>query len=110
MKAIPIEAGRVVVSTQGHDRGRAFLVVAALDERYVTIADGDTRKVASPKKKQIKHVRPAPHTFPEALSAPLIRAGAADAAVRKALGSLAKQGKAGADRITNKEEYALVQE
>ena len=43
MKAIPIEAGRVVVSTQGHDRGRAFLVVAALDERYVTIADGDTR-------------------------------------------------------------------
>ena len=110
MKAIPMEPGRAVVSTQGHDRGRAFLVVQVLDERYVTIADGDTRKVARPKKKQRKHVRPAPQTFPEALSAPLIRAGAADAAIRKALATLIKPENAGADRITNKEECALVQE
>ena len=110
MIAIPIEPGRVVFSTQGHDRGRAFLVVAVLNERYAMIADGDTRKVANPKKKQFKHIRPAPQTFPEALGASMIRAGTADAAVRKALATLAKQENAGPDRNTDKEEFALVQE
>ena len=109
MKAITIEAGRAVVSTQGHDKGRAFVVVKVLDERYVLLADGDTRKLEHPKKKQLKHLRVAPQTFPEALSNQLIRAGAADAAIRKALSTITNP-TAGADRISNKEEYALVQE
>lgn len=110
MKAITVLAGRAVVSTQGHDRGRAFLVVAVPDEKYVLLADGDTRKLANPKKKQLKHVRPTPHTFPEALDTVLVRAGAADAAIRKALAPLAKPVRNGAAPNSNKEEYAFVQE
>jgi ribosomal protein L14E/L6E/L27E len=109
VKEITIQAGRAVVSTQGHDKGRAFVVVKVLDERYVLLSDGDTRKLERPKKKQLKHLRVAPHTFPEALSSQLIRAGAANAAIRKALSTIDRP-TAGADRITNKEEYALVQE
>lgn len=65
MKAIPYEVGRAACSTQGRDKGRLFLIVQVLDERYVLIADGDLRKLEKPKRKQIKHLRPLPKTFPE---------------------------------------------
>ena len=38
MKVNPYEMGRVVVSRQGHDQGRRFLVVGLVDERFVLIA------------------------------------------------------------------------
>ena len=110
VNANPWVPGRAVVSRQGHDAGRAFLVVQVLDERTVLLADGQTRKLAHPKKKQTKHLKPAPLLAPEAFSAQLVRAGAADAAIRKALAQLDQPAQAGANRITNKEEYALVQE
>ncbi len=65
MKTIPYEAGRAAYSTQGRDKGRLMLIVAVLDERTVLIADGDLRKLDKPKRKQIKHLRALPHTFPE---------------------------------------------
>ena len=112
MKATPNEIGRVVVSTQGHDRGRRFLVVGLVDERHVLIADGDTRKLNHPKKKQRKHLDAEPTLAAEAADA--VRAGlnTADSAIRKALRATAPQtstGSAGAVRSTDKEEYALVQ-
>lgn len=109
MIAEPFEVGRAVTSRQGHDRGRAFLVVALPDERYALIADGDTRTLTHPKKKQRKHLRPEPLVAAEALSPQHARAGTADAAIRKALSQLKAKGNAGADRMTDKEEYALVQ-
>ena len=62
MKAKPTEPGRVVISTQGHDAGRWYAVVSVLDERNVLVCDGDTRKLAKPKKKQVKHLRALPLT------------------------------------------------
>lgn len=64
MKAKPTEAGRVVISTQGHDAGRWYAVTAVLDERMVMLCDGETRKLAKPKKKQIKHLRALPIIVP----------------------------------------------
>jgi ribosomal protein L14E/L6E/L27E len=59
-----LECGRVVYSTAGRDAGRRFIIVDAKDGNYVTYADGDLRKLASPKKKKMLHVRPTEEYFP----------------------------------------------
>ena len=46
--------GRIVRSLAGRDKGN-FLVVIKADENFVYLADGKERKLASPKKKRIKH-------------------------------------------------------
>ena len=63
MKAKPNEAGRVVISTQGHDAGRWYAILTVLDDRNVLLVDGDTRKLEKPKKKQVKHLRALPLTI-----------------------------------------------
>ena len=60
MKAKPTEPGRVVISTQGHDAGRWYAVISVLDDRNVLLCDGETRKLAKPKKKQVKHLQALP--------------------------------------------------
>lgn len=52
-----IKAGGIVISGAGHDCGRAMLVVS-VEGNVVYVADGKERKLTSPKKKNIKHVRP----------------------------------------------------
>jgi len=61
---IPLVPGRVVCSKAGRDAKRMFIILQALDERHVTIADGDLRKVASPKKKKYMHLIPKQECFP----------------------------------------------
>lgn len=51
-----IRVGRVVISSAGHDGGRRMVVTGA-DGGFVFVADGKERKLDSPKKKNIKHVR-----------------------------------------------------
>jgi len=113
VKANPYEMGRVVVSRQGHDRGRRFLVVGLIDERFVLIADGDTRKLDHPKKKQLKHLYAEPQIAQDALAAIARKRQTVNSDIRKALQAVSPtqpKPSQGADRITNKEEYALVQE
>ena len=52
-----IKTGTVIISTSGHDKGRLLLVTGA-DGRFVYLADGKERRLAAPKKKNLKHVRP----------------------------------------------------
>lgn len=47
--------GTVVVSSAGHDSGRWFVVTGA-DGRFCCLADGKERKLAAPKKKNIRHI------------------------------------------------------
>ncbi len=111
MKANPHEIGRVVISAQGHDKGRWFLVVGLADERYVLIADGDTRKLEKPKKKQVKHLRTEPVIAQEALGEITAHAKTADSAIRKALkAAKVMLAPSGAGRNTDEEECVLVQE
>jgi ribosomal protein L14E/L6E/L27E len=49
--------GDIVLSLAGRDKKRLFAVMGILDENYVYISDGKSRKAASPKKKKMKHVR-----------------------------------------------------
>lgn len=85
MKPSVHELGRVVLSKQGHDKGKAFLVVGLVDETYVLIADGESRKLDKPKKKQAKHLIPKPHIAAETLDAIRTQAQTADSDIRKAL-------------------------
>lgn len=49
--------GLMVISLAGRDKGKIAAVVDVVDEKYVLIADGRTRKTESPKKKKLKHIR-----------------------------------------------------
>ena len=60
MERLTMIPGRVVLSTQGRDEGRYFIVLEVIDENFVLMADGLTRKLAHPKKKKVKHLRPKP--------------------------------------------------
>jgi ribosomal protein L14E/L6E/L27E len=51
-----MEAGSVVISKSGRDKGRRFIVLRAEGD-YVFLADGELRKVDKPKKKKIKHIQ-----------------------------------------------------
>ena len=51
------EKGQVVYSAAGHDQG-SFYVVVAEEGGFCRIADGRRRKLAAPKQKNQKHLRP----------------------------------------------------
>ena len=52
-----VNVGDVVISKRGHDAKKIFMIVATLNEDYVLIADGKSRKLASPKQKNVKHLK-----------------------------------------------------
>lgn len=60
MERIPMEVGRVVISRQGRDRDRCFVILSVVDEQYVMMADGLTRKLDHPKRKKVKHLHAKP--------------------------------------------------
>ena len=51
-----IERGAIVRSKAGRDKFRYFVVIEVVDENFCLIADGDLRKIESPKKKKISHL------------------------------------------------------
>lgn len=55
-----IEPGRLVKATAGRDKDRYFAVVSVVDDRYVYIADGVTRRLSNPKLKKVKHLETRP--------------------------------------------------
>ena len=60
MERLPMELGRVVLSRQGRDAGRFFVILQVVDDEFVMMSDGLTRKLDHPKKKKIKHLRAKP--------------------------------------------------
>ncbi|MCL2053479.1 MAG: KOW domain-containing RNA-binding protein [Oscillospiraceae bacterium] len=51
-----VRVGTVVKSGAGRDKG-LFMVVTAVEGDFAYIADGKLRKLDSPKKKRIKHLK-----------------------------------------------------
>lgn len=47
--------GMLVYSRAGRDKGKLF-VVLGIENDFVYLSDGDTRRVSAPKKKKIKHI------------------------------------------------------
>ena len=51
-----LEKGQLVRSIAGHDIGEYFLVYQVIDDNFVLIVNGKTRKLEKPKLKKIKHL------------------------------------------------------
>jgi ribosomal protein L14E/L6E/L27E len=49
--------GRVVFSKTGRDKGKPFIIVQVVNERYVIVSDGNIRKIENPKMKNVKHLQ-----------------------------------------------------
>ncbi|WP_100406015.1 KOW domain-containing RNA-binding protein [Bacillus solitudinis] len=49
--------GQIVKVTKGRDCNQYSIIVKLLDHRFVSVADGDKRKVDRPKKKNINHIK-----------------------------------------------------
>ena len=63
--------GDIVRATAGRDGDRLFVVVGIIDEAYVKIANGKSRRADAPKRKKVKHIelfRAAPEGFVEGLN------------------------------------------
>ncbi len=60
MNGMTFEPGRIVFSRKGRDKGRYFVVLYAVDDHHVMIADGCLRKVEHPKKKKVIHLEAKP--------------------------------------------------
>ena len=52
-----IAQGTVVIAKTGRDKGRAFAVIQVLDDRTVLIADGKSRPLERPKRKNVVHLQ-----------------------------------------------------
>ncbi|GHV39277.1 hypothetical protein FACS189490_02610 [Clostridia bacterium] len=56
-----LSVGQIVFSKAGRDK-RNFFVIVTVEDEYVYLSDGSIRKLANPKKKKRKHVRPVNYT------------------------------------------------
>lgn len=60
------ELGQMVKSVAGRDMGQYFVVVQ-MDETYIYLVNGNTRRLEAPKKKKKKHVQ-ITHTVAQELA------------------------------------------
>lgn len=97
MSKPPFERGRLVLSKQGRDAKRPFIILEVVDADYVLMADGDLRKLSRPKRKKVKHLIPKPDLM--ALTEQTI-----DSDIRKAINAFMNEN----DQLLSKEGCALV--
>ena len=64
MKVQMPEKGEAVISLQGRDKGKYYVVVEVQGDR-VLVADGVKRKLNNPKIKNVKHLRLLPRNVSE---------------------------------------------
>lgn len=57
MKVKTCQKGMIVESLQGRDRGKLYAVSELLGDGRVAVVDGVKRPIASPKIKNVKHLR-----------------------------------------------------
>lgn len=83
------DVGHIVISLAGRDKGRPFYVLKT-EENFVYLSDGSLRKIESPKKKKLKHVKVV-HGF-ETRIAEKLRSGdkVLNSEMRKALADYVK--------------------
>ncbi|MCL1913495.1 MAG: KOW domain-containing RNA-binding protein [Eubacteriaceae bacterium] len=86
-----LEKGQIVISKAGRDKGKHMVVAKVESETYVLLVDGSSRKVASPKRKKVKHIAKT-LTVIEGFGA-MIERDDADACIRKILYSYKQPGK-----------------
>lgn len=83
MNDFSFEVGRIVVSKQGRDKGRAFIVSELINENFVMLIDGDLRKLSKPKLKKVKHLRSTPYMANDFISKLIKKQNILDSDIRK---------------------------
>ncbi len=62
-----IVVGSVVTAKAGRDKGSLFAVLKIDDKGFAYIADGKSRKIEKPKKKNLRHLQPTSAALTENL-------------------------------------------
>ena len=62
MKVKTPAIGGICQSTQGRDKDRYYIIKTVFPDGSVGVVDGNFKKLAAPKKKNIKHVRLLPQS------------------------------------------------
>ncbi len=52
-----LKPGQLVRSLAGRDKGKHYLVLSEIDQKYVFLVDGQSRPVSRPKKKNRAHLQ-----------------------------------------------------
>lgn len=84
-KIIP---GRLVSSTAGRDSGRYYLILDLADNGMIRVVNGSERKLASPKKKNVRHLKFHPQVAEEIKAKIVSGERLTDQDIRKALAFL----------------------
>jgi len=86
-----LQVGQLVVSCQGRDAGRFYLVIEILDDGFVKVSDGSKRPLSKPKIKNIRHLRRFNDKASNKVAQKLTLKRASDREVIKELNDLTKQ-------------------
>ena len=80
-----------MTSTAGRDKGNHYVVLEVVDEKTISVVDGERRTLSKPKRKNLRHVWV--HDVVESTLAEAFERGAkvSDEDIRKALAALAKE-------------------
>ena len=70
-----LKEGTIVKSLNGHDTGRVYVVISAINDDFVLLCDGKYRTLDKPKQKRIKHL--------EVIGEIRLSASVSDASIRK---------------------------
>ena len=84
------QPGDSVLSKAGRDKGKIFVVLAVCEPDYITIADGDLRKIENPKLKKVKHVRHTGIQLPSIAGKIIAGERISNSDIRKALDAVFK--------------------
>ena len=57
MLEITPKAGMAVVSRQGRDKGKTYVIISVIDKDFALVSDGETRPLKKQKKKRVKHLK-----------------------------------------------------
>ena len=57
MLEITPKPGMAVISRQGRDKGKAYVLISVIDKDFALVSDGETRPLNKQKKKRMKHLK-----------------------------------------------------
>ena len=75
--------GKLARSKSGHDKDKVYVIIR-MEDGFVWLADGETRTLARPKKKNLKHTQPILH-LPEAVEEELAQSPQTDLLIKRAV-------------------------
>ncbi|MGM0410255.1 MAG: hypothetical protein ACQEQF_05765 [Bacillota bacterium] len=51
-----VKVGEIVESTAGRDEGNIYIVAKIVNNKYIEVFDGESKKVNNKKRKNVKHI------------------------------------------------------